>query len=378
MYDSETAYPIMVRATFNGSTSEAAAEIRIVGSQPTVEIRAVEFTQGIQTMFREDGTPDDSVAMVERKDMIVRVYVDVDRDGFNDNEMEVTGEIVLPNNDRLQPINEVPDPANPYSDTRRILFVPCGEFSEDNRNHINETLNFLVPASYCWGSLDLDITIVGRWECEPLPSDHRIETITFRDVPALPIRVRRIKDKNDNVASVADCMENVLSAFTYLPSSLENVSVISGTLKTNKSYQSDWRLWRLSRQVSRDHDDESSIWVGLTPDSNRGIMAWPDWYTCISHAAYTEESDFSKTAHEICHCLGLGHVRNEGTEDCNFVGCESSSYEGPLDDVPFRARPNDIIPTPLARDLMGYESSSKRFLNPDFWNEVMDAIIEKF
>ena len=108
--------------------------------------------------------------------------------------------------------------------------------------------------------------------------------------------------------------------------------------------------------------------------------------TCISHSEYTTENVFEKTAHEICHCLGFGHVRN-GSESCNDlpsfiafnVHCEPQRFEGPLPDLPFRVRVRDnevilheVVNDP--RDLMGYASAGRRFLNPEFWTRAMDEI----
>jgi len=211
----------------------------------------------------------------------------------------------------------------------------------------------------------------------------------------MPIRIRRIKGKAGNAPGEWIALENVLNAFTYLPSPATNVQRISGAydvgwkLKLFGGYDNNEGLYMLSQLISMERGGPAAslvfgahIRVGLTYKYNRGIMAWPDFGTCISHAADMEERTFEKTAHEICHCLRFGHVRNSD-ESCNDWGmfnttCEPHRYEGRLPDVPFRVRLNEVINIELSRDLMGYANKGDRFLNPDFWLRAIEKIEDKW
>lgn len=374
---------VRLRVSTSAATRLFSAVIHVVGTALSVVIQAVEFTQGIQTMFHTDGVPDNSLPLVAGKDTIVRVYVDVDRGGFNSDQMSVTGQI------RIADEYLTLRPNNTDSNGDPLLNLTFSSFNEDDRSDTNGTLNFLIPSAICNRPLELKITIVGDHVCDPPPSDLRIETISFRDVPAMPVRIRRIEGRAGNSPSSGAATSNVTKAFTYLPTPATNILPLSGVHGVSwyvgqlGGYASNAGLWTLSQDIRWEHwgpfgvNFDGNIWVGLTARSNRGIMAWPDFWTCISHAADENESTISKTAHEICHCLRLGHVQNTGSESCNEWGmfdttCEPSRYEGQLPDVPFRVRTLEAIDP--SRDLMGYEMNSSRFLNPDFWLRVMDRI----
>lgn len=363
---SEYDITVSLRVSTSEETKIFSRIIHVTGVAPSILIYDVEFTQGIQRMFHTDGYSDNSVPLVQDKDTIARVYVDVDRGGFNSDEIYVTGEINIINSPIRSSASGI-RPLNPGT------FSP---FSQSDRNETNGTLNFLIPADVCQGALDLSITIVGDYSCEPPPSHSRIENISFLNIPALPVRIRRIEGSSGNSPTVTEAMRNVINAFTYLPSSDSNVSMIGGVHEVSwrvrgaGGYDNNTGLWLLSQDISAEHGS-SQIWVGLTAKENRGIMAWPDNFTCISHAEEDTEGVFSKTAHEIGHCLGLGHVQNTD-EICAPVGCEDDWYEGEQDDVPFPVRRNEVIVP--SWDLMSYSIADSRFLHPNLWIQAMTSI----
>lgn len=365
-----------LRATKSTVSTTASLQIHVVGALPTIKIVDVEFTQGIQTMFRADGTPNNSVALVADKDTIVRVYIDVDRKGFNNDYIHVGGRLGLSSPEvDLTPVNS-PD-----------VFIYKGKFARSDRVRTNGTLNFRIPAYLCNRTLDLEIDVIADWPGETKPVDSRRENICFRKVPAMLVRVRRIEGNAGNSPASDTAFRNVLNAFNYLPSPTTDIVVLPGTHQVSwyiadvGGYDTDTGVWLLSQELSAEHWGpnglffDGAIWVGLTYHWNRGIMAWPDFWTCISRASDTAERTFETTAHEICHCLGFGHVRNGG-ESCNDLGlfnttCEPARYEGPLADIAFNVRNNEAVY--IVGDLMSYVGGA-RFLNPEFWIRAMNEI----
>jgi IPT/TIG domain len=118
--------------------------------KPNVRIEGTEVTQGIQRFWRQGITPN-SVSTVAGKDTIVRVYVSADMGGFNNDEVPGIYGVLSVGTYDLYPINGItptnPSGALPSHTARKVTAI--------NRNNVNHTINFRIPAALCWGTKSL-------------------------------------------------------------------------------------------------------------------------------------------------------------------------------------------------------------------------------
>ena len=136
------------------------AIVTIIGSKrPRLAIQRIEVTQGIQTL-------DADVKLVAGKPTVVRTYITHALDGFGDNKVPlVKGSLSVYSNGTYKgffyPVNGVPpappDPPAPDIDASITVFdlgdpPPPGHFQD-------HTLNFVIPASLCTGTLDLRVSV---------------------------------------------------------------------------------------------------------------------------------------------------------------------------------------------------------------------------
>lgn len=362
----ETEVRLRVRSPGNCPAVERTVLVH-VGTAPRVRIEGVEVTQGIQAFWSTNGTPDNSVPVIAGKDTAIRVYVSCDRGGFNGDEIEVTGSITLrEQNVRLAPLNVntsgTPDP-----------FIRVGRLDRSRRADTNYSLNFRIPAGLASGNVTLDVNVWAMYPCTP-PGDEAVEYISFRSLPPLPVCIRRIQGKAGNAPPIDGALDRVIKAFDYIPSPATCVTVLSGvhevsdTVQLLGGYDDDPGLWKLSSDVADEHGNDGAIWVGLTYKFTRGMMPWPSYDTCI---AYWDEPE--RIAHELGHCLLLGHVDTNSGESCLFVGCEDLPNGGLLTDVLFSPRTMAVVTGEAGVwDLMTYQTT--RWTSAQHWVRMMGVI----
>ena len=366
---------------------------------PVLSIDGVEVTQGIQTYDRSN-VADNSLPLVANKDTIVRVYVSCDRGGFKNDEAEVTGDLRVAGSqgyysylypcNGYSPLGGAPEP-EPFITARRSDRI--------KREETDHTLNFKIPASFAVGHQTIIIDVFDSLQVG-LGVTHFHE-IHWKTVKPLPVKAILMKGRANRLPSTREALFTMMRAFDLLPSPASELRVrkkiydIGGKLKDWGGYRSDRGLWRLNRLLVGKHTavegtNKENIWVGLTHGWNRGQMAWPEFTSCISHRYLKGEAPAGasprvrsmyeepyqgpgriKTAHEIAHCLHLGHVKRGG-ESCAFVGCYDHPNNGLLVDVAFDPYYNRVIDADLTADFMSYDNI--RWVSGDSWVRMRERI----
>jgi len=372
---------------------------------PVISIDGVEVTQGIQTYGRSD-VPDNSRSVVANKDTIVRAYVSCDRNGFKDDTAKVTGVLWAQGPEWYQ--NDL-HPCNGYSPLGGSAtgFIEARPSDRMEREETDDTLNFKIPASFAVGKLEFFIDVFSFDHPELDTDVRRSHSVAWKTVRPLPVKAIRIKGRANKMPSESEALFTILRAFDLLPSPTTEVRVrkkiydLKNNVQAWGGYKTDRGLWRTVRLLVGKHNavegvgKKRNIWVGLTYDWNRGQMAWPEFSTCVSHrflkgeapagSSWREQGMYEepyqrsgriKTAHEIGHCLHMGHVKtyNDPFGFCAFVGCYDHPNGPYLEDVAFDPYYNEVVLVGNRRtaDFMSYAPT--RWASGDSWVRMRERI----
>ena len=282
-------------------TAEASGEIvaeslaLMVDVTPTLTITGMEITQGIQTYHKADGTPydeddnppDNKLHLVAYKDTIVRVYIDADRDGFNDDLVpDVTGVLVFDGNEGtnnssddvgnigpLTPINgQAPDSCGGW--TGGNPFITARPADQVDRGTTDHTLNFRIPAGLATPALHaLEVRIVAPGICGEVSSARFGMVRQWKPKKALPVRYIRVKDSHKDTGTKqlmshaqARCIIN--RAFDLLPSPpLDIGPAPADSWKTKRDLAVESGLRKLVVDLADEHHCLSE-WFGICSDAN--------------------------------------------------------------------------------------------------------------
>jgi hypothetical protein len=363
----------------SGSCSRAPATAMLVVDvlpKPNVKIEGMEVTQGIQRFWRQGIAPN-SVSTVASKDTIVRVYVSADMGGFNNDEVPgIIGVLSVGAYD-LPPINGVtptdPSGALPSHTARHVTAI--------DRNIVDHTLNFRIPASLCSGTKNLFCYLIvpgpGGTVDQILGSSL---TWTWEPETVLKVRWVRITDNRPNVTPTTptdvQALHTVRRALDLLPYPATDLAPAPiPTYTTHSDFDTDIggsilrqiiaNLRASAEGLSRSGDvpfDLEERWIGLTVQWFRGFG---DPKTCIA-PIYTDAMDRERreAAHELGHTLGLCHI--------DLTACFTAAGltgEPTLDDVVFDPYWNQTIAA-TGYDFMSYTSPDDSWITTVNWDAL--------
>jgi hypothetical protein len=283
----------------------------------TWRIAGTEATQATQFfLINGQGSgagPDNSVPMVARKELILRVYP---RTGALISPAQVTGIVSRPGKPDLTPING-PVPVQPISSIQR-----------GNTNH---SLNFRVPAADCVGNVTFTAKLIDT--ADPSNFRTRTMTLTFDEVP--PVRVHGVlihytgRGLNITAPTGIDLINTLvwvgrtypISGFAYTAC---DVVDFNGDLTVgggggcgtgwNQLFNTLWNM----RVASGTND----VFVGLLPTGvpTSGVIGCGGGGVAIAYVG-----GGSVFAQEIGHAFGRAHAPcgNPGSPDPNYPTYDS-------------------------------------------------------
>jgi hypothetical protein len=342
-----------------------------VAPLPNVKIEGIEVTQGIQTFWRT-GVTDNTVSTVAGKDTIVRVYVSADVGGFNNGRVPNIWGTLSVGSTNLSPIN-----ASPFFTARKR--------SDINRETIDHTLNFRIPAGMANGTKGLFAYLV-----VPGPNGtvdqivSKLVNWTWVVEPAIKVRYVRIRDESDpaNVIDAptdAECRATSFRAIDMLPFPADVTAALFPTLTTSRDFTLDAEGAALAtdignlrsaaetlRSVGGVLPDTQERWMGLT---TRWFRAWGGWNSCaapVSNA--TSGGERLRAAHELGHTLGLCHMHDSACFMAAGLTAEPTLDDTALDPFHYRT----IAGT--GHDFMSYTTWEDNWTSKLNW-EAMRAVL---
>ncbi len=343
-------------------------QIQAISKTPTLAVYAIEVTQGIQHMFQEDEN-DNSLLLVAQKETIVRVYISSDRDGYANDRSSVTGVLYVQDSQG----NDQPLPSSSTS----ISAGPVAGI-EATRNNESATLNFRIPAAWCFRPQEIEAII--EWtedDRNVRVYGHQFVSWVFRG--ALPVRYVPIMAGNHRAPTPTECRRTILRAFDLLPYEISDIQTWGlGVIESNHDGESGLSQYWLLTHLDELHnafeflnDVPRTIWVGITNNRINGMAAMGPFHgknTAVV-TRYREndgQNGYNRTnaAHEIGHLLGHGHVKVTGDEGCFWMSCEDAPNGGLLRNPPFDPHWNQVI-TGDVWDVMSY--ANERWVSEHHW-----------
>lgn len=352
-----------------GSCGGQVAELVIpVSIRPTIKIEAVEFTQGIQNFSIAEDGPND-VELISNKGTIVRVYVSCNRNGFNNDETEITGRITIDGND-LSPVNG-------RENTREVTggnpFITARPKSDLDRTETNHSLNFFIPEVLAQEEKTLEISISSILENVWETTDRR--TISFEWIPERRLNVRwvriRMVQHGNQILGEDQAEYSFMRAIDLLASTNRDVNpapidLISSNLnlstEANRSVFMDNIREQRDIQIRDNNLDGSALFAAVInqvitfQDENgdwRAVFGTANRPGNVSWSAPQLNTDGENsdqrvtTAHELAHNLGFSHVGAgaPGSENSPNAGDIDHPNDGFLgdEDVPFDCFYNTTI-----------------------------------
>jgi len=235
-----------------------------------------------------------------------------------------------------------------------------GETHLDQRLVSDKSFNFILPPEWtAVGGVSLE-AIINPWN--GIPEIHydwqnnEYKTVTFRDTDPLTINVYPIRSTgldfdtgvvNDYSPTWNECLDNIARLRQIYPVSPERLTVnLVQRVQTEEIVDTDhggdqWDLYRLLGDFRRylgfyyvitspstPFRGSKTVYLGLTDNvvTHRGVTAWR---RAVSLSVANDSMFYGlKTAHEIGHCEGLGHVQ----------GCDDPA--GPYESYPIYRDPD--------------------------------------
>jgi hypothetical protein len=354
-----------------------------VRPKPNVKIEGMEVTQGIQRFWRQGITPN-SVRTVASKDTIVRVYVSADMGGFNNDEVPGIYGVLSVGSYDLYPINGItptnPSGALPSHTARKVTAI--------DRNNVNHTLNFRIPASLCWGTKNLFCYLI-----VPGPGGTVDQTVgfsltwTWDAETALKVRWVRITDNHDpatvppTTPTDAQALETARRALDHLPYPATDLAAAPlPTHSTTRDFtidaeggamRADIDNLRAVAEILGQYGfvpfDAEERWIGLTVPWFRG---WGAPKTCVApiYPAGSTNRERLRAGHELGHTLGRCHLH-----DSSCFTAAGLTAEPTLDDVAFDPHWNRTIAA-NGHDFMSYTSPDANWITTLNWDALRGVL----
>ncbi|MBU1567201.1 MAG: hypothetical protein KJ630_16440 [Proteobacteria bacterium] len=384
----EQTFSVRAEVTAPEGTDHLTETIRVT-VDPALTLFGAEISQGIQHFWGPDETTWNTLPVIADKETIVRCYIGADRDGFNNDQVEVTGTIFV-NNTPLYPINGVTPVSNAGNP-----FITAGPRATIDREQTDHTLNFRIPAALCKGSFRFHVKMIAQNSFGDLFEFSKNVPVAWQTNAALRVRFVRIEDQSHAAIvpppTTEQCRFTIERAFDLFPSPPSDIGPARTPLwvTTRDFTNSDDDLRDLLDDLDDEHNcdaweamwewtgatdcpnEDHAKWVGLSLAFNRGWGKWPG-NTCIS-AIYKDEFGSTdtlryKTAHELGHNLDMDHVNVNGAPG-DYYNHPNGGY---LQEVAFDPYWNKAIPLSNLVDIMGY--GSPRWTSADSWLRLINKI----
>jgi hypothetical protein len=422
------------------------AQVWVFGSKrPRLAIQRIEVTQGVQIVDEDnplgedpDGEEPLKVPLVEGKHTVVRVHITHGLDGFWEDQVEgVSGSIQVVSSGVFQgafdPVNGVdadpPDP--PMPDPEASITV----VAEPDPTNTDDTLNFLLPASICEGTLEIRASATVENFGAPTGGRGFNETTaaTLRNVRFIqraPVKLRFIPAEIDedsihpdhpitsgvsNPPTRNQCRRFLREMLKFLPTTAESIERLEGWSVTffmdqvqinHRGGGPPWIIRFSTASAVYDiganiylytlgairacelvsdfvdvcEDDHDAIWAVLVPADNiwgraNGIPGRE--FLC----GFRSET----AAHELAHCLNQPHLTH-----CDCAGggdpwasgdpqiIDAANWEDGGEIVPEKAVPFDVIRNRTVTDpdgvwdLMSY--CVERWTTSRRWQMIFDFL----
>lgn len=227
---------------------------------------------------------------------------------------------------------ELPDSPIYAPDT---ITIHPGENWRDQRGDENKSCNFILPPEWTRGARDF-IAIVNPWNHIPETDydslNNAYAEVTFSDTDELCLQVYRVEsddkpgDPTPTMAEVDDNLEFLRHLYALNPERL--IVNDAGVFSTGVDWTTDGALSQLMDDLDKHIDDYYSGAGTLDPCDHETFLALTDDTT--GHRGVTRRakrisisvastSNFYriKTAHEVGHSLGFGHVDSMETTCSN-------------------------------------------------------------
>ncbi len=349
------------RLSASNACGAVQAEVIVkVAVEPKIRITGVEITQGIQH-FNRTGAADNSVECAAGKNTVVRLYVETDIAGFNNDQIpEAIGEL------QIMPAGR--GYWDPYiaASNNPVVVRPPGTTDRADESH---TFNFLIPASRVSGTLHFAFRVTvpdfgGRsgGASRNDPGDSK----AFSNIKTLEVVCVRYT-WNGNTPSLADVQGEVLTIRPlmpvadidfWVPQPEDRVVTTPYNLGTDDGI---FDAFDDLEDLADEYEDNGEYWVAMSVDFNRGV-AWDRRQICYV-------GNRIKTSHELGHAHKLNHVD---------IGGAAEPYDDHADgakvlDVPFDSAAMDVPADPNSgagiNDLMGY--GSRRWISHITWIRIL-------
>lgn len=326
------AAPATLRCTASvvGACSPAPASASVdvaVNVVPVCTIRAVEVTQGIQTLgspVGRAGAQDNTLRLAAGKDTYVRVFMTCDRRGFMGDTAPGVFCTLWLGGLGLWPINGT-RPRDPSG--RRLSATVRGTV---DRDRVDDSFNFHIPAAFATGTTQLFVYALVPTPGGGVATVSRLVTVTW--TPRTPLRVRWVRIRDDRPAAdggtgttptVDEARFTVLRALEVLPTPLTDAGPAPvGVQATTRLFTDDGPGSALNGDIdalrtvtetatATPPTDLNAKWMGLTVPWFR---AWGGGPTCVGpiydDAATARNGERIRMAHELGHTLGFCHLHD--------------------------------------------------------------------
>lgn len=373
----------------------------VTAKQPALTIAQTQVTQSIQA-------PDHSVKLVAFKPTVVRVLVRHGLGTWGGGIVPgVIGRIRM-----LRPPNWSPwiDAAN---NTNPMVATPGTSITVPvlpSMNQTNDTLNFILPADWSWGTVAYQLEIrVNGFGATPSFAGYSERvvrstvSVTYENRRTLQLRYIRVNWNGAGAPTDAVCQDTLAAAVPLLPTPSAGIAPVPGQGVHSRSSTTAGEAGE-RREMLDDFEDEHNCsaweaafeWLGWDcPDDDGAIWVLipggfrpGEAYDIPSNVCYTPPSDGPYAAHEIAHCLNQQHVRLPATGANAPQGGDPASAwpnNGVLTDVPFDSRGSQTGATTLPRalslsgtgvcDVMTYWGTpNNTWPMPRRWQQLWDYI----
>jgi len=367
-------------------------------ADPGLSVSSIEVTQGIQDT-------NNGVVLVARKRTVARATIRHALAGFdNDQVPNVTGRI------RSRPADTFAwtawiDPINGSAPTATTPGASITVVAAPSRANTNDTLNFLVPASWCEGQRDYEIEVRvqgygGSGGNGADDSDRNtFGPFKFNTRKRLDLRFVRV-ERGATLPTAASCTTTLTRAVHRIPTPGADISELDpSNTETGNSNQAiddlvddfddqhNCSLWEaLTEWLGSDcPEDDGAIWGLITGRFFRGIAAGIPANTfgtadrnVPNPGGFTVFELDNKAVHEIAHCFDQLHL-----ELCGAPGGESATTwpnNGQINDVPFDIDANSTVTDPNGIwDIMTWcnnvqAANGNRWTSPKRWQQLYDWI----